>query len=400
MSTTILTAAIAGVGVASSAAIAYALSRRDEDVILKLRRELQDARDQGKAISRQANQSIKSVRNDIRKSANEHGQIEKKVESGLRSVRDEAYAAIKSADRALALAQSGSSQREKIASDMATQSSSIRADLDRLAQEIRLTNIATVPLISGNTERAMQAINDMNQTQTHGDAATSYNPAPNSTSSAPSGGSSPRWEDNLGRGSIGGKAYDSMCYSKYDKHAKAYARCKSLCESKPECKAINTIHKGCSAGRHKCNLFLDHPAVGSYNAAVHTGIFFDGTPAPTQNSKPATQSNPQSGSQPAAQPEPLPAHVQPHWQENLARGAVGGSMYIDSCVDPKYKHAEAHARCKSWCEEKSECKAVSTVSEGCSKKGWRRKGSWCKLYINPPQIGSFKKDTHTALWIE
>jgi hypothetical protein len=190
MSSAVLTAAIAGTGVASSVAIAYALSRRDEDVILKLRRELQDARDQGKEISRQANLSIKAVREDIRKSANEHGQIEQNVEKGLRGVRDDAYAAIKSADRALALAQSGSSQREKIASDMAAHSSSIRADLDRMAQEIRLTNISTVPLISGNMARATQAIADMNQTQIVGDLGQSAHP------SAPSSAPPPAPVDN------------------------------------------------------------------------------------------------------------------------------------------------------------------------------------------------------------
>jgi hypothetical protein len=415
MSGTILTAAIVGTGVASSAAIAYAMTRRDEDVIVKLRRELEDAREQGKEVSHQAKLSIKSVRDDIRKSAAEHGKIEQSVEKRLRGVRDEAYAAIKSADRALALAQSGSSQREKIASDMATHSSSIRADLDRLAQEIRLTNISTVPLISGNAMRAMQAMSDMNRTQIT-DAAMQYPSPPSSTptqyalqpgtANANMPASKPRWEDNLGRGTIGGKPYLEECYSKNRKHADAFALCKSNCEGRPECKAVNTVFKGCGGSKHKCNMFLDHPGIGSYNKDVHTALFFDGTSAPPavqsspayampQATQPSSAPPPPSSPPPAAPPPPPEPTPRPRWEDNLARGSVGGKVYLEECYSKNKKHAQAFADCKSNCEGRPECKAVNTIFKGCGKSKHK-----CQMFLDHPGVGGHNKDVHTALWFD
>ena len=168
-------ALIAGAGVASSAFIAYSLSKRDDQAIDNLRKDLQDARDLGREISTQAKLSIEAARNDLKSSSAEHAETEERITSNLNSVRDEAYAAIKSAERALALAQTDSTRTTQMASDLAAHSSSIRVDLDRLSQEMRLTNIATARLISTSAENAeaQAAIaNAMEQTQVAGDSAT------------------------------------------------------------------------------------------------------------------------------------------------------------------------------------------------------------------------------------
>lgn len=266
----VLAAVLAGAGMASSAAIAYSLSRQDDDEIVKLRRELEDARDDGKEIAREAARSIKDVRRQIDTATLEHGVIERQAESGLQSVRNDALKAIRDAERALEMSRIGSIQRAGMASDIATSASSIRADLDRLSRQIKLGQIRDAPVMMAS-DRAAQAITNMNDTQVAGDSA-DVGEAPPPPPPPP-----PKPEPKPSNGSeFGGKllrsagfVWDDIRQASPGKDAPPYYRvnisskkdaqhaCKQVCDGHAPCKAVYAYDP--KNGDSRCHLYKAYP---------------------------------------------------------------------------------------------------------------------------------------------
>lgn len=153
MSGNALAALIVGSGVASSAAIAYTLSRRDDEALAKLRRDLEAARERSRDMAKEAELNMNSVRRNMADAASERGLIERRVESSLRTVRDDALAAIKAADRALDMARVSATERASMSAEVAAHTASIRSELDRLARQA-----STAEIVQASNAAALAAL--------------------------------------------------------------------------------------------------------------------------------------------------------------------------------------------------------------------------------------------------
>ena len=367
-----LLAIIAGAGVASSAAVAYALSRRDDEAVIRLKREVSDARDADRKIANVVDESVRGVRDDMRKAEANEKRMDETVDAKMRAVRDGAYTAFKTADRAVALGQVGSVQRQRLLSDAAAYKSSIQADLDRLAREVRLANVDTLAIHAPKVPASVKIAMNAKQTSDDGDGGDDGGDGSDDDGGdeveAADPGADTDWATYEFSKPEGGTPLGvEECYSTKITHSMAAENCQVLCDETEGCNGLSVRHQGCTNERHRCILYKDGPNLGGK----------DGREIIMRREKPITDAN---GTVVATQPV-TPTGKQ--WAQYTHRKPEGGApLNKEKCSSKTKTHGEALQDCIGFCNENPGCNGLSVRHQGCSGDRHR-----CILYSDGPGVG-------------